>query len=120
MKITSLFLTFLVFLSCNREPYVEHKVSFDEIGTDCSKKEANFKLTSNFGGERFEFQKCLPSGYDGTGLTTERKGDTVLVNFSAGKKPSALFQVTLDIDSYPSYRFISIDGETYMVTPTDE
>ncbi|RYY62846.1 MAG: hypothetical protein EOO05_01230 [Chitinophagaceae bacterium] len=120
MKISLLFFAIVLIVSCSREPFVEHKVSLDETGSDCSKRQPTFKLTSNFGGERFEFQKCLPAGYDEKLITSERKGDTVLVNFNAAKTASGLFQVTLDIDSYPSYHFITIDGETYMVTPTSE
>ncbi|MET0635385.1 MAG: hypothetical protein ABWZ25_05130 [Chitinophagaceae bacterium] len=120
MKRTFLFCFIIVVASaCNRSPYVEQKLELVEKGKDCSLLEPTFRLTSNFGGERFEFEKCLPTGYDIKSMVTERKGDTVLVNFNPENKTSALYKVTLDIDSYPSYRFITIDGQTYPIRPTN-
>ncbi len=112
----------LVFLSaCNRKPFVEQKITLEKKSNDCIGIQSNFRMDSNFGGERFEFERCLPADYDKALLTTARSGDTVLVNFNpvGSNKTSNRFQVTLDIDTYPEYHFISIDGETFNIIPAN-
>ena len=106
------------FAACKRTPFVNHKLKLEAKG-DCSKAEATFKLVSNIAGERYEFDKCLPADYDREQLVTERRGDTVLVRFMhvPGESNTA-YHVTLDIDSYPRYSFITIDEDTYTITPT--
>lgn len=109
--------------ACNREAYVEHKATLEKKADDCTGLQPSFHLNSNFGGERYEFQKCLPADFNKSMITSERHGDTVLVRFTppAGNKTSsALYQVTLDIDSYPKYTFLTIDDETYTVIPSDK
>ncbi len=106
-------------VSCDRKPFVEHKLALEKKGDDCSKWQGAFRMNSNFGGERFEFEKCLPVD-KAKDLVTERHGDTVLVQFpKAGAGVNALYQVTLDIDSYPKYNFITIDGDTYAIAPAN-
>lgn len=103
--------------ACDRQPYVEHKVNLEKKADDCPSLHPSFRLDSNFGGERYEFQKCLPVGYDKSSIVSERHGDTVLVRFpiTPGASKTALYQVTLDIDSYPTYSFVTVDDETYLV-----
>jgi hypothetical protein len=78
-------------------------------------------MNSNFGGERYEFEKCLPVDFNEKQVSSERRGDTVLVRF----KPSAaasrrIFKITLDIDSYPLYKFLTVDEDTYTITPAEK
>jgi len=113
------FIFIVILFACNRQPFVESKVELEEKG-DCKQVPATFRMTSNFGGERFEFEKCLASAYDSKSLTTSRSGDTVVVRFNSNAAPSKLFNVTLDIDSYPAYHFITVDQETFPITATDE
>lgn len=105
--------------SCERKPYVEHKLKLEKTDKGCKQISHSFRMVSNFGGERFEFEKCLPSDYLETDLSTERKGDTVVVRFTnpSDKIENKVYKVTLDIDSYPRYNFITIDEETYTLTP---
>ena len=110
----------LTLVACDRTPYVEHKVDLNAKEGGCSSKIDAFRLTSNIGGERYEFEKCLPASYDPKSVSAERKGDTVVVKFNTSGPAGSLYQVTLDIDSYPSYHIISIDGETYAVSSTRE
>lgn len=109
-------------LACDRQPYVEHKISLDKKGDDCTAIQPSLRLNSNFGGERYEFQKCLPDDYDKSLIISERRGDTVLVQFpiSAEAEYTALYEVTLDIDSYPKYNFVTIDYDTYPIIPTNK
>jgi hypothetical protein len=113
---------FVLLFACNRKPYAEHKVKLDKKANDCSSMTPAFRLNSNFGGERYEFEKCLPADYDKSSIVSERHGDTVVVRFALppGKYQPALFQVTLDIDSYPGYKILKIDEDVYTLTPTDK
>lgn len=119
----TLFLLSLVCIvvSCDRKPYVEHKLKLEEANKPCNQISHSFRMVSNFGGERFEFEKCLPVGYSERNIHTERKGDTVVVNFTnSGKNAdNKLWKVTLDIDSYPKYNFLTLDDETYTLTPAN-
>jgi hypothetical protein len=120
MKNLLVYACLILLVSCDRGPFAEHEVQLGKVNDDCNQKQSFFKLNSNFGGERYEFEKCLPVGYDKANITSERKGDTVLVRFNAMnvKDPKAVYHVILDIDSYPPYQFITIDEETFTVIPS--
>lgn len=112
-------ITFLI-LSCERKPFVEHKLKFEKVADNCAGQQSYFRMNSNFGGERYEFEKCLPADFNGDQLTSQRRGDTVVVKFknassAAGNK---VYHITLDIDSYPKYTVLTIDNDTYSITPT--
>lgn len=110
------------FTSCDRKPYVEHKLKFEKVADDCNESQAYFRMNSNFGGERYEFEKCLPADFNKEQLVTERKGDTVLVSFKI--TPTAqtgnVFHLVLDIDSYPRYNYLTLDDETYSITSSEK
>ncbi|MCG2615673.1 hypothetical protein LZZ85_15335 [Terrimonas sp. NA20] len=108
--------------ACDRQPYVEHKVSLEKKADDCAGVQLAFRLNSNFGGERYEFEKCLPATYDKSLIISERRGDTVVVKFGLPGKPyeSARYTVALDIDSYPRYDYITIDDETYPIRTSEK
>lgn len=109
-------------LSCERKPYVEHKLKFEKVSDDCRDQQSYFRMNSNFGGERYEFEKCLAADFKSDQLATERKGDTVLVNFktSPGDTGGKVYHITLDIDSYPRYQYIAIDGDVYTITSSEK
>ena len=111
-----------LFVACERKPFVEHKIAISQTGEDCKSLQPNFRMNSNFGGERFEFEKCLPEGFETKSVTLERRGDTVLVKFGDLSAPTArsIGQITLDVDSYPRYNFITIDDDTYTITPAEK
>jgi hypothetical protein len=125
MNKRTLFLLFAVscyILSCDRKPFVEHKLKFEKVADDCSQQQSYFRLNSNVGGERYEFEKCLPGDFNDDQVSTERRGDTVLVNFKkvATDQNNKVYHITLDIDSYPSYHFLTIDNDTYSITSTEK
>ena len=105
-------------ISCDRKPFVEHKLKFEKVAEDCKERQSYFRMNSNFGGERYEFEKCLPADFNNEQLSTERRGDTLLVNFKkASTDPNnKVYHITLDIDSYPGYHFLTIDEDTYTIT----
>jgi hypothetical protein len=122
-KISSLLLlSFVSILSCERKPFVEHKLKFEKVSDDCKDQQSYFRMNSNFGGERFEFEKCLPADFKDEQMTTERKGDTVIVTFkTASADPgNKVYHITLDIDSYPRYQNITIDGDNYTITSSEK
>ena len=105
--------------ACDRKPYVEHKFSFEKVADNCAEQQSYFRMVSNFGGERYEFEKCLPSNFTKDQLISERQGDTVLIRFDT--KPgqdNKVYHLVLDIDSYPRYHFLTIGDDTYSITPS--
>jgi hypothetical protein len=118
----SLLMLLVYMVSCERKPYVEHKLKFEKVADDCKDQQSYFRMNSNFGGERYEFEKCLPADFNKDQLTTERNGDTVLVNINA-TSPGAdnkVYHITLDIDSYPRYQYLTIGDDTYTITPSQK
>lgn len=111
--LTVLLVIFLV--ACKTKPHIEAKLKSEKIGENCNNVKFEFKLTSNFGGERFEFEKCLPVDFNDKDFATERKGDTVLVKLREEGNNKATFKLTLDVDVYPDYNFITIGDETYTI-----
>ncbi|MBC7946741.1 MAG: hypothetical protein H7Y42_02595 [Chitinophagaceae bacterium] len=107
----------IIFVACDRKPFVEHKLKFEKVSDGCNINPQSFKMTSNFGGERYEFDRCLPTGFSKEQMTTSRRGDTVVVSFQkpTASESKAIFNVTLDIDSYPKYHFLTIDNDTYAI-----
>jgi hypothetical protein len=109
-------------ISCDRKPFVEHKLKFEKVAEDCSERQSYFRMNSNFGGERYEFEKCLPADFNKEQLTTERSGDTVLVSFknASAAEGNKVYHITLDIDSYPKYHFLTIGQDTYSISSTEK
>lgn len=111
-----IFLLLITVTACDRKPFVEHKLKFEKISEDCKNQKPDFQMISNFGGERYVFEKCLPDNFKDEQVTSTRKGDTVVVQFSkTGGNTNVLYKLTLDIDSYPKYSFVTIDDETFVI-----
>jgi len=110
-----LLLAVITITACNRKPFVNHKLKFEKISDDCKNLNPYFRMVSNFAGERYEFEKCLPENFSKEQMKTSRQGDTVLIQFESRTAKQVLYKMTVDIDSYPKYNFITIDGETYIV-----
>jgi hypothetical protein len=113
-----LLLTHLTF-SCNRKPFVTHKLKFEKISDNCENLKPAFRMVSNVAGERYEFEKCLDANFTKEMMKVSRQGDTVLVRFPKTGGRTVLDKITLDIDSYPRYNFITIDDETFNVIPAN-
>jgi hypothetical protein len=106
----------LTIFACNRKPFVDHKMKFEKISDNCENLKPSFRMVSNVAGERFEFEKCLAANFSKDQMNVSRQGDTVLVQFQKPVTPAALYKITLDIDSYPGYGFITVDNETFIVS----
>ena len=116
--VISLLLLFMIF-SCNRKPFVDYKLKFEKVSDNCENLKPSFGLESNMAGERYEFEKCLTTDFTKDMMKVSRQGDTVLVQFPKPAKQTALFKITLDIDSYPKYNFLTIDDETFIIGSKD-
>jgi len=106
-------------LTCNRKPFVSHKLRFEKISENCENLKPSFRMVSNVAGERYEFEKCLSASFSKDQLEVTRQGDTVMVRFEKPTAQALLYKITLDIDSYPRYNFITIDDETFNVIPSN-
>ena len=119
MKLIIFLLIALALHSCESKPFLRHKLQFKKMNGDCSTQAQGYKMNSNINGERYEFQECLDSDFDGKNYTVDRKGDTVVVSFAKvmKKKSKSLFGITLDIDTYPRYNFMTIGDYTFAIVP---
>lgn len=111
MKYISLFLLVAVVVcSCsNNEPFINHKLTYKKTG-ECTVGEKVINMTSNIAGERYVFEACLNADFAGDAYTVERQGDSLVVAFQRKEGEKAAFTVTLDIDAFPVYDHIVIDG----------
>jgi hypothetical protein len=109
-------------IACTRKPYVEHKLKFEKVADDCKERQSYFRMVSNFGGERYEFEKCLPADFNKDHFTSERQGDTVVVRFKKGAADTSnkVYHITLDIDSYPAYHYLAIDEDVYSIVSPEK
>jgi hypothetical protein len=118
-KIIICVLAISILSSCKDEAYLHHKIQLEKIADDCSKTQQSFQMNSNINGERYEFNKCLAENFAKENITYTRQGDTVVVHFE--NRPNAKqseFHIILDIDTYPRYNFLTIDGDTFIIVPT--
>jgi hypothetical protein len=119
MRLIILLLIVAVLNSCASKPFLKHKMQYKKINSDCSGQDPGYKMNSNINGERYEFQECLDSDFDGNNYKVVRNGDTVVVSFTSAmnKKSKSLFGITLDIDTYPRYNFMTIGDYTFSIVP---
>src|SRR6266576_1912317 len=110
-----LYLSIFTLIACNRKPFVDHKLKFEKISDNCENLKPSFRMVSNVAGERYEFERCLGANFTKDMLNVSRQGDTVLVRFPKPATQKVLYKITLDIDSYPRYSFITVDDETFIV-----
>lgn len=106
--------------ACKEQVYLHHKLKFEKVAANCSGEQQSFQMNSNINGERYEFNKCLPENFAKEQMTIARQGDTVVVHFEGPAKDErqSEFHVVLDIDTYPRYNFLTIDGDTFIIVPT--
>jgi len=110
------YLLLVTAIACNRKPFVNHKLDFEKVANDCSEQQSYFRMNSNIAGERFEFEKCLAPDFKKDQVISSRKGDTVIVNLpSPAASGNVVYHITLDIDSYPQYNYVTIGEDTYQI-----
>ena len=115
-----LVIVFVVLVSgCKSKPFLKHDLEFKKAANNCEGMNAAFKMNSNLNGERFEFQRCLDADFEKGQLTSIRRGDTVVLKFERKNAKQALYDITVDVDSYPRYNFLTIDDNTFPIRPAE-
>lgn len=102
-------------VSCKTKPHISFKLNAEKVADGCNGISGAFRMESNFAGERYEWEACLPAGQEKDALTLERKGDTVVVHTLAPGAHPARYNITLDVDVYPAYHFITVGDNTYII-----
>ena len=108
---------FVMGCDASTKPYIEHELSYKKLGNDCSGQSDKFSMASNTNGERYVLQECLNIGFKKEDLLVQRKGDTVVIDFKRDGAGNALFELTIDVDTYPQYKFLTIGENTFTVVP---
>ncbi|MBI1341795.1 MAG: hypothetical protein GC171_02545 [Terrimonas sp.] len=103
--------------SCKTKPFLKVSLKSEKLRDDCKGMDMAFRMNSNLNGERYEFQRCLDADFSKEKFEALREGDTVVLKFKRTGSRQALFDITIDIDSYPRYNFLTIDGETFPIIP---
>ncbi len=114
-----LFFIFILFfyLSCKTKPYLNKTITLEKVGATCVNGDETIKMNSNINGERYEIYKCLDEDFKKNAITISRSGDTVNIIFDNQAKNKAFFKATIDIDTYPRYNFININGAVTPIVP---
>ena len=119
IRLFSILFCISILTACKDQAFLHHKLKFEKVADNCADGQQSFQMNSNINGERYEFNKCLSENFTKENVTYARQGDTVVVHF---EKPGANvkqyeFHIILDIDTYPRYNFLTIDGDTFIIVP---
>src|SRR5262245_12027914 len=113
MKPIYVFFITLTLVACKTKPYVKHSVSFEKIADGCAQQATGLSMNSNLNGERYEFQSCLDADLKKEQITSFQANDsTVVIKFERKNSQRALYKLTLDVDAYPRYSLLVLDGDT--------
>jgi hypothetical protein len=113
MKIITILLCIVFFAGCKTKPFVKHSVDFEKIADNCSNQSAGISMNSNLNGERFEFQSCLDADFTKEQVTSYQPNDTtVLIKFERKNEKQVLYDLTIDLDAYPRYSLLVMDGDS--------
>jgi len=109
MKIIPFVAIVALLASCEAKPYINSELKSEKLGA-CSQEESQYKVSANTDGERYEFEDCLSADFTDKDYSIVRQNeDTLIVSFP--KKGSTLYKITLDINAYPKYHHILLDGK---------
>ena len=99
--------------SCNEpENYLKSDLAYEKIGI-CQVRDPNVSVLANTIGERYVLEECLGENFKGEYEAT-RSGDTVRIEMEKGAG-NTVYKITLDINTRPAYRFLTINGSTIAV-----
>jgi hypothetical protein len=101
-------------LSACDENQLNHSMSFSKSGP-CTQLDPMVTLSSNVAGDRYTFNACLPDNFDGKAYDLVRKGDSLVLRFPESSQPKSAFALTMDVDAYPPYHFMVINGQAIQV-----
>ena len=102
----------MLMTACKTSPFVKHSVEFEKIG-QCDQQVSGISMNSNLNGERFELHSCLDIDFKKEQVTSYQPNDTtVVVKFERKNAKQALYKLTVDLDAYPRYSLLVLDGDT--------
>src|SRR5262249_2789647 len=114
------FLIIGLIAACKTKPFVKHSIVFEKVADDCNAISPDFRMNSNLNGERFEFQRCLDADFKKEQLTSQQSNDTtVILKFERKNSRQALYKLTIDLDAYPRYHLLIIDGDSIQMKPVE-
>lgn len=99
------------------KPYIQHEVAIKRLGASCAAKSDGIHMESNTVGERYVFQACLNEGFTKKDVRVSRNGDSVVVALTGAGTGGSLYELTLDIDTYPAYHFLTLGNQTLQIVP---
>jgi len=103
----------MLFLGCKTKPFVKHSLEFEKISDNCNGIAPGISMNSNLNGERLELQSCLDADFKKEQVTSSQPNDTtVIVKFERKNSMRALYKLTIDLDAYPRYHLLVLDGDT--------
>ena len=113
MKNTTILLLIILLMACKTQPFVKHSLEFEKIADHCKNQASAISMNSNLNGERFELQSCLDADFKKEQVTSYQPNDTtVMIKFERKNSQQALYKLTIDIDAYPRYSLLILDGDS--------
>jgi hypothetical protein len=107
----------LTVVACKTKPFIKQDIEFKKAADNCEHMSTGFKMNSNLNGERYEFQRCLDADFTKAQFSSIRQGDTIVLKFERKNGKQALYDLTIDLDAYPRYNFLTIDDNTFPIIP---
>lgn len=108
----------IAFSSCGEEQYFKTKATLVKKADQCQPGAVDLAMNSNINGDRYSFHICLQDNFDNAGCVITRSHDSVFVNFRKSPQLKQVqYEATIDIDTYPRYNYLIIEGETFTVIP---
>jgi hypothetical protein len=113
-----LFIFVVGFSSCGEEQYFKTKAALIKKSDECKPGGVDLVMNSNINGDRYSFHICLQDNFDNADCVITRSHDSVFVNFRKSPQLKQVqYEATIDIDTYPRYNFLIIEGEAFAVIP---
>lgn len=94
--------------------YLKQDAKVEKLPGNCDNLNEEVKMEADIIGERYEFQKCLEASGN-YHYTVVNANDTLKVFFRRPAGATALYNITLNIQTEPAYKYVSIDGSTFRV-----
>ena len=103
----------ILLAGCKTKPFVKHSLEFEKVADQCGGGVPGISMNSNLNGERFEFQSCVDADFKKEQVTSSQPNDTtVIIKIERKNSKQALYKLTIDIDAYPRYHLLVLDGDS--------
>lgn len=100
--------------SCGEESYFKHSIKLNLLDRTCNKNGRNLSINSTLISDEYQFNCCLMEGLVEKNILVQRSGDTIKVLLPEGEGAHfRQYQCTLEVDTYPRYRYLMINNQLY-------